>query len=130
MVNFLVCGDIGAASNTVRNIMLLSNDVYWPFTDSRLGKILNQYPERLTTNRQEWVLLEGKTGQYEKYYGVDISLELNWENYEKNIRLTDKPAVFINHSFAYDLDNFYLFLSFTLQEEVSFSTLIIYIISQ
>jgi len=110
MVNFLVCGDIGAASNLVKNIILLSNDVYWPFAEPRLEKILKQYPERLKSNKQEWIFLESKIGNYKEYYGIDLSHELDWEQYEKNVRPADKPIVFINHSFVYDLDNFYSFL--------------------
>jgi hypothetical protein len=109
LVNFLVAGDIGAASNLIRNIMLLSNDIHWPLEQSRLTTILNQYPERLTVNKLEWIFIEVKLRFFDRYYGIDPSHDLNWANYEKNLIATEQPAVFINHSFVWELDNFFTF---------------------
>lgn len=109
MVNFLVAGDIGAAANLVRNIMLLSDEVHWPLDQPRLETILKQYPERLKTNIQEWIFIEVRLRFFAKFYGIDLSHELNWADYEKNIQSTNKPAVFINHSFTWELDTFLTF---------------------
>ena len=109
MVNFLVAGDIGAAANLIRNIMLLSDDIHWPLEQPRLATILNQYPERLTVNKLEWIFIEVKLRFFERYYGIDPSHDLNWVNYKKNLIATEQPAVFINHSFVWELDNFLTF---------------------
>lgn len=112
MVNFLVAGDLGAAANLIRNVMLLSNDVDWPLTTSRLGTILNQYPISLKTMLSDWIPIEEKLRFSERLYGVDISRELDWVNYKKNVIIKNKPAVFINHSFVLQLDNFFTFASY------------------
>lgn len=109
MVNFLVAGDVGAASNLVRNIMLLSEDVDWPLKTSRFETIINQYPRRLKTNMQEWIDVEAKLGFFKRFYDVDPSHDLNWNDYKKYIKPTNKPAVFVNHSFVWELDNFKTF---------------------
>jgi hypothetical protein len=109
LVNFLVAGDIGAAANLVRNIMLLSDDVDWPLTTPRLDTILKQYPEHLTTNKLEWIFIEVRLRFFNSYYGIDPSHDLNWNNYEKFIKPTTKPAIFITHSFVWELDNFFTF---------------------
>ena len=109
MVNFLVAGDIGAAANLIRNIMLLSDDVHWPYQRSRLDTILNQYPERLTTDKLEWIFIEVKLRFFQAQYNIDPSHDLNWAEFETNVVNYDKPAVFINHSFVWELDNFQTF---------------------
>lgn len=109
MVNFLVAGDIGAAANLVRNIMLLSKDVDWPLNSFRLETVLNQYPERLKTNMLEWIYIEVGLRFFQKYYGVDLSHDLNWDDYEKKVVETQLPAVFINHSFVWEFNNFLTF---------------------
>ena len=111
MVNFLVAGDIGAAANLVRNIMLLSADVDWPLTTSRFDTILNQYPTDLKTKLTDWIPIEERLRFSEKLYGVDISQDLDWVNYQRNIVAKNKPAVLINHSFVWQLDNFFIFAS-------------------
>lgn len=109
MVNFLVAGDIGAAANVVRNVMLLSNDVHWPITQPRLETILNQYPEHLKTNMLEWIFIEVRLRFFREHYNIDISHDLNWNEYKQNVRATELPAVFINHSFVWEFDNFLTF---------------------
>ena len=109
MVNFLVAGDIGAAANLVRNIMLLSEDVDWPLKTPRLETVLNQYPELLSTDKLKWIFIEVKFRFFKAIYGTDPSHDLNWEEYKNNIVVKDQPAVFINHSFVWEFDNFLTF---------------------
>lgn len=109
MVNFLVAGDIGAASNLVRNVALLSDDVDWPLTTPRLETVLNQYPATLAQDKAEWIYIEVKLRFFERYYGVDPSHDLNWNNYKQQVKPTSKPAVFVNHSFVWELENFFTF---------------------
>jgi hypothetical protein len=109
LVNFLVAGDIGAAANLVRNIMLLSEDVDWPLGTPRLETILKQYPDRLAHNKAEWIYIEVGLRFFQQFYGVDPSHDLDWSNYNRLVKTTDKPAVFINHSFVWELDNFFTF---------------------
>jgi hypothetical protein len=109
LVNFLVAGDIGAAANLVRNVMLLSEDVDWPLVQPRLETILNQYPTTLALDKSEWIFIEVQLRFFFAYYKIDLSHELDWNNYEKNVVTTDNPVVFINHSFVWELDNFFTF---------------------
>jgi hypothetical protein len=110
LVNFLVCGDIGAAANLVRNIMLLSKDVHWPYQANRLERLLKQYPDHLKTDKREWIFIEAPFRFFTPTYNADLSYDLNWEEYEKNVQYKDKPAVFINHSFVFEFDKFDVFL--------------------
>lgn len=105
-----MCGDIGAAANLIRNILLLSPDVHYPFDHSRLDRILNQYPDHLAIDKQQWIFIEAKFRFFQHIYNVDLSFDLNWEHYQNTVKNADKPGVFINHSFVYDLDNFFVFL--------------------
>ena len=91
--------------------MLLSDDIHWPLAQPRLDTILNQYPELLSTNKLEWIFIEVKLRFFHQYYKVDLSHELDWEDYQKTVITKDKPAVFINHSFVWELDNFLTFAS-------------------
>ena len=109
MVNFLVAGDIGAAANLIRNIMLLSEDVDWPLSTPRLETILKQYPIDLAQDKAKWIFIEVRLRFFERFYGIDPSQDLNWNEYEKKIISKNKPAVFINHSFVWELDNFLTF---------------------
>lgn len=109
MVNFLVAGDIGAASNLVRNVMLLSKDIDWPLATPRLETVLAQYPGKLTQNKTEWMHIEVRLRFFQQFYGFDMSQELNWNNYKMHVKDTAKPAVFLNHSFVWELDNFFKF---------------------
>jgi hypothetical protein len=111
MVNFLIAGDIGAAANLVRNVMLLSKDIHWPLEEPRLETILKQYPNKLISDKSEWIFIEVQLRFFKQFYGIDLSQELDWPDYEKNVIAKDKSAVFINHSFVWELDNFFTFAS-------------------
>lgn len=89
--------------------MLLSEDIDWPLVAPRLETILNQYPELLSDNKLEWIFIEVKLRFFQRAYNVDPSHDLNWASYENNVKTTEKPAVFINHSFVWELDNFFKF---------------------
>lgn len=89
--------------------MLLSKDVDWPLATPRLETVLTQYPSTLAQDKAEWIYIEVQLRFFERYYGIDPSHDLNWTNYKKLVKPTDKPAVFINHSFVWELDSFFTF---------------------
>lgn len=89
--------------------MLLSEDVHWPLKQPRLETILKQYPEELTLDKSQWIFIEVKLRFFKPVYGVDPSHDLNWEDYKTNLITKEKPAIFITHSFVWELDNFLKF---------------------
>ena len=72
----VVLGDLGAGSNFVKNVLLLSPQVDFPYnpTQSRLDFITaSVYPHSLRTNTAQWITHEYKLRKWEFWYGVDIA---------------------------------------------------------
>lgn len=95
MQNILIVADLGAASNLVRNILLLSNKTDWPLLTSRSDTISNQY---LSSNFHNWLSVEYKLRFWNIHYGIDLSNNLNWQQYSNTNLLRSESIVFINHS--------------------------------
>ena len=72
----IVLGDLGAGSNFVKNVLLLSPDLDFPWntTKSRLDFIISTvYPQSLKITPSRWISHEYKLRSWDYYYKVDIS---------------------------------------------------------
>jgi hypothetical protein len=107
MNNKLVVADLGAAGNLIKNLVLLSDDIHWPLTDDRYQTILNQYIS--LNNFSEWLTVEYRLRFWKKEYGIDLSDNLDFEQY-KNINKCSLPIVFLNHSAFFQLTEFNKFI--------------------
>ena len=99
MKHIVVSAQMGAVSNLIKNIVLLSSDVYWPFNESRLDTVLKQYDPVLKINKSKWVDLEVAFNQRLGNYflmNLDYFSVKPWLNY-------DLPEAFINHSLFWDM---------------------------
>ena len=56
MQHKLVVADLGAAGNLVKNLIMLSPEIHWPFQKDRYQTILNQYST--TVNFDNWLSIE------------------------------------------------------------------------
>ena len=106
--NLLVVADLGAAGNLVKNIVLQSPDVDFPYPD-RLKTILAQYPDSLRHDKKSWLHFEYRLRQWKKLHGVDLSDDLNWTDYQTHCLVREKPVVFLNHSAFYQVPEFLKF---------------------
>lgn len=74
----VVLGDLGAGSNFVKNVLLLSPEVDFPQNTllSRLEFIIETvYPDMLQNCASEWITHEYKLRKWQQWYGVDIADE-------------------------------------------------------
>jgi hypothetical protein len=71
----LTVGDLGAGTNLVKNVILLSKDVDFPIsTVDRYQYILDTvYPSNIKNNMSTWTHYEFKLRRWKKWYGVDIA---------------------------------------------------------
>lgn len=72
----IVLGDLGAGTNFVKNILLLSPQVDFPWNAdcSRLEFIQQSvYPNVLKTTTDSWVNFEYKLRSWQQFYGADIA---------------------------------------------------------
>ena len=97
----LVVGDLGAGTNLIKNILLLSEDIDWPFKPN-VGRLefikQNAYPDSLKTNIQTWLEYEYKLRRFNQCYGVDVSDNYQDLSTEKTINISQsKKIVFLTH---------------------------------
>lgn len=91
MHNIIVSAQMGAAGNLVKNIIQLSENIWWPKNTDRKALVDTQYPKLLATDRQTWTRLESVLHATVKNpFLVDFDA--------KNNCVYEKPAVFVNHS--------------------------------
>ena len=71
----VVVGDLGAGANLVKNVLLLSPEVDFPYcVESRLDYIKNLvYPGYLKNNLNQWIKHEYKLRRWKEHYDVDIA---------------------------------------------------------
>lgn len=99
MKHIVISAQMGAVSNLIKNLVLLSPDVYWPLAEDRLDTILKQYDLVLKKDKTTWVSLEVALNQR---LGNYFLMDVNYESVKKNLNFT-QPAAFINHSLFWDL---------------------------
>ena len=97
----LLVGDLGAGTNMVKNILLLSEDVDWPANPviDRLAFIKqNIYPDSLKNNMQLWLKCEYRLRNFNHYYGVDICDEFHNIVTDLTVKKSQlKKIVFLTH---------------------------------
>ena len=101
--DIVIVADLGAAGNLVRNLILLSDQVDWPLLTNRHATILSQYPT--TLELENWLPVESKLRFWNKYYGVDISDNLDVDKFSRRQQRA-KPVVYLNHSAFYQPTEF------------------------
>lgn len=107
--NILVIADLGAAGNLVKNLLWLSPDVDWPLVKDRYTSVLNQYSPG--TKFSEWLEKEAKFRLWKYHYGIDLSYDLNYDEFVKSFKQKNLPAVFLNHSAFYQQEQLTKFLN-------------------
>lgn len=105
MVDLLIVADLGAAGNLVKNMIVQSPQVDFPYQD-RLGTVLKQYPDTLRQDKSTWLNFEYRLRNWEQSYGIDLSENLDWEEYQLVRQCHEKSAVFLNHSAFYQIPEF------------------------
>lgn len=96
----IVVGDLGSGVNLVKNILLTSPDVDWPYLESDRFNFLvkTSYPESLKSDMSQWVILESKVRLWGQLYGADIADEYQDINTSTIIaRSQTHRLVFISH---------------------------------
>jgi hypothetical protein len=96
--DIVIVADLGAAGNLVKNILLLSEEIHWPMPADRYDTIIAQYPTTLKFS--DWLETEYQLRFWNKYYGVDISDDINIDKFNQRHRC-DKSVVYLNHSAFY-----------------------------
>lgn len=99
MKHIVISAQIGAVSNLIKNIALLSPDVYWPFNKSRLETVLKQYNPALKTNKSNWVDLEDA---FNRRLGNYFVMNLDYFSVKHQLN-SNLPKVCINHSLFWDM---------------------------
>jgi hypothetical protein len=103
--DIVVIGDLGAGTNLIRNLLLLSSDTEWPLPNNRFNTIIQQYQPN--TKLKDWLAIEDRLRFWKRYYGVDLSNHIDLMLFNQRQR-TDKPVVYINHSAFYQLQEYQL----------------------
>jgi hypothetical protein len=98
MKHTIISAQMGALSNLIKNIVLLSDNIYWPTNVDRLELILNQYNVSLKQDKSSWVDLEAKLNSK---LGNYFLMELNYWSVKQH--LPTQPCVFINHSLFWNM---------------------------
>jgi len=96
----VVLGDLGAGSNFVKNVLLLSDEVDFPWrSQDRLDFIQkNVYPESLQKKYNDWIKFEYRLRAWKKYYNVDIADKFSDICTQEVCNLTQtKKIVFLSH---------------------------------
>ena len=106
MVDLLITADLGAAGNLVKNIVVQSTQVDFPYHEDRLRTVLRQYPTSLRNDKTAWLEFEYRLRNWKKFYGIDLSDHLDWKQYLAIHRDRSLPAVFLNHSAFYQISEF------------------------
>lgn len=101
--DIVVVADLGAAGNLVKNLLLLSDQTDWPLRSDRLARILNQYT--IDLELKDWLKKEYKLRFWSQYYGLDLSDNLDSDQFNK-LPLTDKTRVWLNHSAFWQAEQF------------------------
>jgi hypothetical protein len=104
--DILIVADLGAAGNLLRNLLLLGN-TDWPLSTDKIKTILNQYPVNLQL--KNWLQVEYKLRFWSRYYGLDLSDQLDFKNYQ-TLPPTLYPRVWLNHSAFWEKDQIKSFL--------------------
>lgn len=99
MKHIVISAQMGAVSNLVKNIVLLSPDIYWPLEQDRLQVVLNQYNPILKQDKSTWVSLEVALNQRMGNYFL---MDMDYRSVQDKLP-GDRPAAFINHSLFWDL---------------------------
>ena len=96
----IIIGDLGAGSNLLKNILLLSDEVDFPNSkkDKLQDIIQTVYPAALKENLNNWLYYEYKLRNWVQWYGVDITNEYADIKTEKVLaRSKNKKIVFLTH---------------------------------
>jgi hypothetical protein len=99
MKHIVISAQMGAVSNLVKNIVLLSPDVDWPLSESRLDVVLRQYDPVLKHDRSTWTGLEVTLNQR---LGNCFLMSFDWTTAKHHLN-RNQPAAFINHSLFWDI---------------------------
>jgi hypothetical protein len=93
---------MGSGINLVKNLMLLSDQIYWPDTVNRLELVMNQYDPVFKKNKTNWVSNEIKMNQKmnKNCFLMDVDYTAN-----QHLLDFDTPAAFINHSLMWNKPN-------------------------
>lgn len=106
--NTLIIADLGAAGNLVKNLCLLSSNVHWPLNNSRFDRIKGQYSPG--ADFQNWLPTEYTLRFWKNYYNIDLSDNLNYDEYIKKYKASSGVSVvFLNHSAFYQIEEFLKF---------------------
>lgn len=97
----LTVGDLGAGTNLVKNVLLLSNDIDFPVSvKNRYQYILDTvYPDKIKNNMSTWISYEYRLRNWKEWYGVDIAD--NFADISNNItieRSQKSKLVFLTHT--------------------------------
>lgn len=97
----IVLGDLGAGANFVKNTLLLSPDVDFPWhnADDRLKFITsNVYPDHLKTVPSRWIKHEYQLRSWNTFYGTDIADDYHSIDTVQVRKITkNKKIVFLCH---------------------------------
>jgi hypothetical protein len=100
MKHIVISAQMGAASNLIKNLVLLSPDVYWPTDVPRMELVMAQYNKNLKIDKTNWIDAELRLNNQLAHNCFLMEVD-----YFKNQQLLTfpKPGVFINHSLFWDL---------------------------
>jgi hypothetical protein len=101
--NVLIVADLGACANIVKNL-LLTGDYAWPLSEDKFTSLLNQYNTDLQL--KDWLFQEYMLRYWKKFFGIDLSDNLDFQQYHTQIIQPNLPIIFINHSAFYQIDEF------------------------
>lgn len=99
MKHIVISAQMGAVSNLIRNIVLLSPDVNWTISNSRLDTVLKQYNPALKDDKSEWTNIEN---MFNHRLGNHFLMNLDYFSVQRRLNY-DLPEAFINHSLFWGL---------------------------
>lgn len=91
---------MGASANLIKNLLLLSDNIYFPFED-RLSSILNQYPSEFLTNKYNWTNKERELNQL--VFGTHFLMSLTHDPHQIELNKLTQPVAFVNHSLFWEI---------------------------
>ena len=100
MKNIVISAQMGAASNIIKNILLLSSDVYWPNSVPRLDLVMKQYDKNFKTDKTQWIPSERLLNN--QLANNCFLMEVDYFKFQSMLNFP-KPGVFINHSLYWEL---------------------------
>jgi hypothetical protein len=104
--NVLIIADLGAAANCVKNLLLMG-EYAWPLKEDKFKTLLNQYRNDLRLS--DWLSQEYKLRHWKKFFGIDLSDDLNFDSYCQKLIEQNLPIIFINHTSFHQREEFYKF---------------------